>query len=85
MKVNKRRLNQLIAHMIDTAGVERMERVADACNAHIGTDGYKVSTEGDQPLTKRSYRATVITADAEAMRDNMKNNTLINNLHRAGG
>ncbi len=85
MKVNKKRMNQLIARLVDTAGVDRMERVADACNAQIDTDGYKVSTEGDQPLTKHSYRATVITADAEAMRDNMKNNTLINNLHHAGG
>lgn len=84
-KINKKRLSALIAKAVDTEGVARMQRVADACNAGIDTDGYKVSTEGDKPLSKHSYRATVITADAEAMRDNLRHNTLIHNLYLAGG
>lgn len=84
-KINKKRLSALIAKAVDTEGVARMQRVADACNAGIESHGYMVSTEGDEPLSKHSYRATVITANAEAMRDNLLNNTLINNLHLAGG
>jgi hypothetical protein len=73
--------------IVDTDGVKRMSKVADACNTGLESDidGYLVSVEGDQPLTKRDYRATVITATGEAMRDNAKHNTLVKNFYLAGG
>lgn len=85
LKFNKRGWQEVVREVIDTDGVDRMQRVADASNAHLQSDGYKVSTEGDQPLDKRDYRATVITTTPEAMRDNAKRNTLIKNLPLAGG
>ena len=47
--------------------------------------GFMVSTEGDEPLTKRDYRATVITASAAAMRLNAKHNTLLQHFNEAAG
>jgi hypothetical protein len=77
--------DELVRHVIKTEGEPRMQRVADACNADLGEEGYMMSSNGDEPLTKRDFRATVITANAHAMRDNAKNNTLIHNFHLAGG
>lgn len=78
--------NAMIKDIVNTDGIARMRRVANGCNAQIeGEDGYLVSTEGDEPLSKHSYRATVITANAEAMRDNAKHNTLVHNFSKAGG
>lgn len=71
--------------VVDTVAVPRMQRVADACNSYIDSDGYKVSVEGDRQLSKRDFRATVITANAEAMADNARNNRLVNEFHQAGG
>lgn len=52
---------------------ERAERIADAAG-----DGYEASTfEG-----KNRGRASVITADYDAIRDNAKNQTLLRNLDR---
>lgn len=86
VRFNKAGWNQIVKDVIDTEGVRRMKRVADAANQNLdGPDGYLVSTEGDEPLTQRDYTATVITASAEAQRDNAKRNTLVQNLHRAGG
>lgn len=85
VKFNRKAWDSLVKEIIETEGVERMSRVADACNAELGEDGYKVSVEGDDPLTKDDYRATVITATAHAMRHNAKHNTLIQNLHKASG
>lgn len=90
---HQRGWNEVVEHVIDTEGVKRMKRVADACNAALVADkhdtshgeGFKVSTEGDDPLTKRNYRATVITATAPAMAHNAKHNTLVKSLHLAGG
>lgn len=88
LKFNKKNWNGIIRQIVDTEGVERMQRVADACNQGLDTDeapGYRVSTEGDEPLSKNGYRATVITAEAESIVDNAKNNTLVKNFHLAGG
>lgn len=88
LKFNKKNWNATVRKIIDTDGVARMQRVADACNQGLETDkapGYRVSTEGDEPLSKRGYRATVITAEAESIVDNAENNTLVRNLHLAGG
>lgn len=83
---NKKGWQEIAKHVIETEGVARMKRVADAANSGLeDPDGYQVSTEGDDPLDKRDFRATVITTTPEAMRDNQKHNTLIQNLHRAGG
>ena len=43
-----------------------------------------VSTEGDKPLTKHSYRATCITAGADAILDNAAHNTLVTELPSGG-
>jgi len=85
LKFNKKAWDEIVKHVIDTEGVDRMKRVADAANGHIDSDGYQVSTQGDDPLDKRDYSATVITADAEAMADNAKHNTLVQEFHKAGG
>jgi hypothetical protein len=81
--------NTVVAHVIDTEGVARMTRVADASNAALTTrgrgDDYQVSTQGGDPLDKRDYRATTITTTAEAMRDNAKHNRLVQNFHLAEG
>lgn len=85
IKFHKKGWNEVVEHVIDTEGVDRMKRVADAANADLGDTGYKVSTQGDQPLTKRDYRATVITATEHAKRHNAKHNTLIRHFPKAGG
>lgn len=84
-KVNRKALNALTKQIIDTTGVELMQKVADACNAELGQpDGYRVSVEGDDPLDKRDYRATVITASAEAIRADRKHDYLLRNFGVAG-
>jgi hypothetical protein len=86
IKFNKKAWNALVTDVIDNVAVPRMQRVADASNATLEEgEGYMVSTEGDDPLDKRSYRATVITTTPEAMRSNAKNNTLVKNAYLAGG
>lgn len=89
IELDKEALQELIIQIVDEECVPRMRRVAAACNANLnlsaGEKGYMVSTEGDKPLTKHSYRATCITAGAEAIIDNAHNNTLVQNFHIAGG
>lgn len=85
IKFNKKNWGLLVREIVETDGVERMSRVADACNEHIDSDGYKVSVEGDNPLKKNRYRATVITSDGESAFDDQSNERLINNFHLAGG
>lgn len=85
-KLNKKALNALTKEIIDTEGVARMQKVADACNAAAGLeDGYRVSVEGDDPLDKRDYRATVITATAEAINADGKHDYLLKNFGLAEG
>jgi hypothetical protein len=82
---NAKEWNAIVKHVIETQAVPAMQVVADASNATLsGDQGYFVSTEGDDPLTKRDYRAPVITATGDAMRDNAKNNTLVKNFYLAG-
>lgn len=80
--------NALVKYVIATAGVIRMTKVADACNAELDDEwagGYMVSTEGPRPLTNHDYRATCIAANWGAIVDNAKNNRLVNNLYLAEG
>jgi hypothetical protein len=92
LRFNKPNWNKMVKDIVDTECVKRMHRVADACNAGLPLSekaespaNYMVSVQGDKPLSKRGYRATVITATGAAMRDNASNNTLVHNLHLAGG
>lgn len=89
LDLNKEQLRALIKHIVDTQAVPRMERVAHACNAELGAmpgqKGYMVSIQGDKPLTKHDYRATVITASAKAIYHNAKTNALVKLFHLAGG
>ena len=85
IKFNRNAWDALAKNVVETEGVKRMKRVADACNGHVEEDGYMVSVEGDEPLNKRDYRATVITTDAESMADNAENNRLVREFHQAGG
>lgn len=85
IKFDQAAWDELVAHVIDTEGVERMRRVADACNAADGTDQYMLSTEGKGALLQRDYRVTVITAGAKAIKANAQWNTLLQHFHLAGG
>lgn len=86
IEFNKDGLDEIVKNIIATEGVTRMRRVANACNSDDGlSDGYRVSVEGSKPLQKHDYRATVITATARAMAANARRNTLVKNLHQAGG
>ena len=78
---------ELEREVVATEGVARMQRVASAANQAAGiTDGYRVSVEGSgEQLTKRDYRATVITATAEAMRAEAEHGSLVGNFYQAGG
>ncbi|QRY51732.1 hypothetical protein [Mycolicibacterium septicum] len=75
--LNRKAINTIITEAIDKVAVPRMQEVADRCNNHIDSEGYMVSVEGDDPLDKRDYRATVITADAKAMMDNARHDRLV--------
>jgi hypothetical protein len=84
--------DEIVKEIIDTEGVTRMQRVADACNESDGlTDsdpggpGYRVDVDGGKPLDKHDYRATVITATNQAMFHNAVNNTLVRHLNQAAG
>lgn len=85
VEFNMRAWDKLVTDVINNHAVPRMRRVADACNARLDRPGYMVSVEGDNPLNKRDYSATVITATGDAMYDNQKNNTLVKNFNKAAG
>ena len=81
VRMNRKGWDQLIKQVVD----ERLEPAAQAiaadCNSAAGIeDGYRAGTEGELSLRVRDYRATVITATWEAIRDNAKHNRLINGL-----
>ncbi len=85
-KLNRKAMNSLVKEIIDTEGVARMQKVADKCNADAGTEnGFMVSVEGDDPLDKRDYRATVITATAKAITYDRKHDVLLKNFGLAEG
>ena len=83
MDWNMRGWSELVSEIVDTEGVRRMQKVADACNQDDDTDGYMVSVEGGNPLYKRDYRATVITTTGAAIRGNAEHQTLVKNFYRA--
>lgn len=85
VKWDKNGWDKVVQEVIENDAVPRLQRVADAANEHLDRDGYKVSVEGRNPLQKRDFRATVITATEDAMYDNQKNNRLVTEFHRAGG
>ena len=66
-------------------GKARTSAQARAENVLAIGKGYQVSVEGEpgEALKLRSYRATVITASAAAMRHNARRNTMLRNLNRA--
>lgn len=84
-RINRKALNAITKEVIDSFGVGQMQKVADACNSEADLeDGFLVSVEGDDPLDKRDYRATVITATAEAIRYDRKHDALLKNFGQAG-
>lgn len=86
VRINLPAWKQMAKEIANNQLVERMQRVADACNEQAGlTDGYRVGIEGDDTLTKHDERMTVITATAEAIVDNARTNRLVQNFHLAGG
>lgn len=60
-------------------------KVAATANRMSGTDGYKVSSLAGRRKPQGRWRTTVITATAEAMLDNAKNNTLVKALYSTTG
>lgn len=85
-KLNRAALNSIVTEIIDTFGVPAMQKLADKCNADAGIeDGYRVSIEGDKTLDKHDYRATVITATAEAITADRTHDYLLKNFGIVGG
>lgn len=88
LDINEQNWARLLGEIVATKFVERMQRVADACNQQAGlVDGYRVGIQGDsgKTLQKHDLRMTVITATAEAIEDNARHNRLLANFHLAGG
>jgi len=91
-RLNRKAREEIVKQVIETDGVQRMDRVAKACDAEAGItgteaieSGFMVSIEGEDSLKKRDYRVTVIAANAQAIRHDRKHDTLLRNFHLAGG
>lgn len=67
----------------------RVEKIADRANAMAKANGfpgarYETSSQPGKRRPQGRHRTTVITANAEAMIDNAKNNTLLKATFGAG-
>lgn len=56
------------------------ERIAATANGGISSDGYRTSSRPGRRVKQGRWRTTVITANGEAMRDNMSQNRLVKTL-----
>lgn len=83
LTLRRAQVNQIVRQVVKQVLEPAAEDIAAKSNAEAGiSDGYRAGTEGSgERLKKRAYRATVITATAEAIRDNEAHNRLINNLN----
>ena len=64
--------------------VERIsENIADQANGNVEGQGYKTGSRQGLRKPYGRWRASVVTADAESMADNGKNNTLLRLLNSA--
>jgi hypothetical protein len=64
--------------------VERIsETIADQANGNVEGEGYKTGSRQGLRKPYGRWRASVVTADAESMADNGKNNTLVRLLNSA--
>jgi hypothetical protein len=95
---NEGNLDEMLKGIVSNVLVPRCQAVADASNEQSAasddhqpdtTDdekrGYRVGTEGEKPLRKHDYHATVITATVPAMADNARHNRMVENFHLAEG
>lgn len=96
LEMNRAGWDDIAKQVVENECVPRCQAIADACNAKLderghpthkdpNDPGYIVSTEGEKPLQKHDYRATVITKTNEAMVDCAENNTLIYEFGAAAG
>jgi hypothetical protein len=95
---NENNLDAMLRGVVNLVLVPRAQAIADACNEQSAassdhgertTDeekrGYRAGTEGEKPLRKHDYRATVITATNAAAADNARHNRMVENFHLAEG
>jgi len=92
IKFHEAAWDDLLLGVVDRHLKPRAEEIAHASNeqmksaGHGSEDdapGYMAGTEGEKPLRKGDYRATVITVTNSAKYDNAANNRLVNNFHLA--
>lgn len=79
--------NEIVKSVVRQRLVPAAEDIASRCNSAAGIkDGYLAGTEGsgEKQLKRRTWRATVIAANWEAVRDNAKHDRLISNMNIGG-